>query len=263
MSGDQHEVATAYDRAAAGWDDGAGRLYDRLAAALVEHLDVPAGARVLDLCAGTGAVGAALPPRTPLVAVDLAPAMLARLARRLPGARTVVAAADEVPLATGSVDAVTCAFGLNHVNDPTTVLAEAARACRPGSVIGCSVADPGTAVPHKATVDDLLVDAGYAPPAWHDRMKAEGEARVGSIAALTDLADRAGLTSIAVRRVVVASRLDPAGVVAWRWSMASHAPFVASLEPRTRDDLFTRTVEAVAATWAEVDVPMLVLVARA
>lgn len=264
MSGiDQDDVAGAYDAAADGWDAGAGRLYDRLATVLVDHLDVPAGARVLDLCAGTGAVGSALPAGTSLVAVDLSAAMLTRLARRLPQATTIVAAADALPVATGSVDLTTCAFGVNHVDDPVAVLAEAARACRPDGAIGCSVADPSAVVPHKATVDDVLAGAGYAPPAWHDRMKDEGEARVGTVAALITLAERAGLTSVAVHRDVVASHLDPTGVVAWRWSMASHAPFVSALDPATRDELFARTVDAVTATWAEVEVPMLVLCARA
>ncbi len=53
-------VRAAYDAGADGWDAGPGPMYRDLARALVASAPVPvAGASVLDLGAGTGAVGAA------------------------------------------------------------------------------------------------------------------------------------------------------------------------------------------------------------
>ncbi len=129
--------------------DGRARAYDRqlpleraalrLAASLSEPL---AGAHVVDLAAGTGALAQALLARNADVAsltlVDGAPRMLERARDRLgPAAEVagfVVADARAVPIADGCADVVTIGY-LLHLIDPgarTRVLAEAHRLLRPG-----------------------------------------------------------------------------------------------------------------------------------
>ncbi len=104
---------------------------------------VPRGARtVLDVCAGTGDLAAALRkrlgPEARVVACDFARAMLegarGKLARARQGHRVALVEADALalPLADGTMDAAVCGFGLRNLADPVAGLAEAARTVRPG-----------------------------------------------------------------------------------------------------------------------------------
>jgi demethylmenaquinone methyltransferase/2-methoxy-6-polyprenyl-1,4-benzoquinol methylase len=107
----------------------------------VAALAVPEGARVLDLCTGTGDLAiAAVRGGTgvSVVGVDFAAAMLRRglektrragLARAV---RLVRGDAMHIPLAGGSCDAAMIAFGIRNVVDPAAALAEIARVVRPG-----------------------------------------------------------------------------------------------------------------------------------
>ena len=88
-------LAGAYSATGAAWEEGPGRVYNRLAEVLVEHSPVPVeGRTVLDLGAGTGAASRAIArARGSPVALDLAFGMLAeagragrRRSRRTPGA---------------------------------------------------------------------------------------------------------------------------------------------------------------------------------
>lgn len=99
----------------------------------------PAGGRVLDLAAGTGALSRDLIARgaREVVALDLSWNMLAEGARRLdaagvPDVRWVNGDARVLPFPDGAFDAVTIAFGLRNVPQPARALAEFARVVRPG-----------------------------------------------------------------------------------------------------------------------------------
>ncbi|WP_374442803.1 class I SAM-dependent methyltransferase [Stella sp.] len=98
------------------------------------------GARMADLACGTGRFLEAVKdnwPRTAALGFDLSAAYLAAAARRLAGRRRlglVQAPAERLPLADGSLDAVTCIY-LFHELPPrvrTAVAAEIARVLRPG-----------------------------------------------------------------------------------------------------------------------------------
>jgi demethylmenaquinone methyltransferase/2-methoxy-6-polyprenyl-1,4-benzoquinol methylase len=113
----------------------------RWRARAIESLDLASGARVLDLCTGTGdlAVSAA-GSRTgvSVVGVDFAAQML-RLADEKLGAlnlrraiRLVRGDATKIPLAEGSCDAATIGFGIRNVIEPVRALQEIARVLRPG-----------------------------------------------------------------------------------------------------------------------------------
>ena len=105
---------------------------------LVAALDLPAAARVLDLCAGTLDVAAEVRRQCPaahVVGVDFSRAMLARGRPKtaLPAAQ---ADALALPFAAGAFDAVTVAFGVRNLESPGRGLAEIARVLRPGGHLG-------------------------------------------------------------------------------------------------------------------------------
>ena len=101
--------------------------------ALVAWLELPKGARVLDLATGTGdlvewlAASGARP-----IGADLACAMLKLAAARNPGRPFLQADGAALPIASQSVDAVTCGFALRNFSDLDGVLRECARVLRPG-----------------------------------------------------------------------------------------------------------------------------------
>jgi SAM-dependent methyltransferase len=117
-------VAEAYDRArpsyppdAAAWLVGSTR------------------ATVVELGAGTGKLTELLVAAGhAVVATDPLPEMLGHLRRRVPGARAAVASAEQIPVASRSVDVVVCAQSF-HWFDHARALPEIARVLRPGGVL--------------------------------------------------------------------------------------------------------------------------------
>ncbi len=114
-------VAAAYHRARPGYPDEAARWL----------LGAPAGP-VLELGAGTGKLtGALRAAGGTVLASDPLASMLAHLRRDLPGVPTVVAAAESIPLRTGSVDLVVSGQAF-HWFDLDRALPEIARVLAPG-----------------------------------------------------------------------------------------------------------------------------------
>ena len=228
-------VRAGYDAAAGGWASGPGRMYDRLAEALVAAAPVPlAGRRVLDLGAGTGAAGrAALAAGArQVVAADLAEGMLRAAG---PGPRPVLADAAALPFRAGRFDLVLAAFCLNHLPDPAAALAEARRV---GAALAASMFTPGWTHPAKDAVDAVLRPLGYREPAWHTC--AGPAAGPGSGAAsdperLAEQAAMAGFGAVQVRTVSVPTGLvTPAELAAWRLGLAQFAPFLRALDGPAR-----------------------------
>lgn len=102
------------------------------------------GERALDIGAGTGdlAIGVlrASHPASAVVALDLAPRMLAVAQRRLRGglerrAVTVVGNAEAIPLPDASVDRIVSGFTLRNIGDLPRALREMRRVLRPGGRI--------------------------------------------------------------------------------------------------------------------------------
>ena len=100
---------------------------------------------VLDLCCGTGDMTMALyqhRPKTsadaPILAVDFSHNMLSRGAKKFAPHNVVAIEADalHLPLADGSVDLVTSAFGFRNLANYEEGLAELFRVLRPGGQIG-------------------------------------------------------------------------------------------------------------------------------
>jgi demethylmenaquinone methyltransferase/2-methoxy-6-polyprenyl-1,4-benzoquinol methylase len=107
----------------------------------IAELKLRRGAKVLDLCTGTGDLAVEATRHAAgvsVVGVDFAGQML-RLAQdklrtlQLTRAiRLVRGDGTRIPLATGCCDAATIGFGIRNVVDPAAALAEIARVLRPG-----------------------------------------------------------------------------------------------------------------------------------
>lgn len=94
------------------------------------------GARVLDVCTGTGALAALLRrrvgPTGEVIGIDLTEGMIELAQTRVAGVRFLVGDACQLPFQDGSFDAATIAFGLRNIHDPGLALAELGRVLRPG-----------------------------------------------------------------------------------------------------------------------------------
>lgn len=102
---------------------------------MVDRLDLPPGARVLDVAAGTGLITRLLEQRGhEVVALDLVPAMLHHARRH--GARAVLATAEALPFPDATFDGLTFGYLLRYVRDPLGTMRELARVVRPGGPIG-------------------------------------------------------------------------------------------------------------------------------
>jgi ubiquinone/menaquinone biosynthesis C-methylase UbiE len=114
--------------------------------ALVSHLELPRGARIVDLGGGSGWAGELLARFgfAPVV-LDVSPALLRLARQRLDRTRSkgLVAAADmtALPLRAGSVDAVLAIDALHHVGDLEAVFREVKRVLIAGGLI--LLAEPG------------------------------------------------------------------------------------------------------------------------
>ena len=113
----------------------------RWRARAIRELRLRSGARVLDLCTGTGDLAVAAVQQEPsasVVGVDFAGEML-RLANRKVASlglgrsiRVVRGDGMRIPVASESCDAATIGFGIRNVIEPRAALAELARVLRPG-----------------------------------------------------------------------------------------------------------------------------------
>jgi ubiquinone/menaquinone biosynthesis C-methylase UbiE len=121
-----------WDRKAGYWDDSLGLVTLGAIDPLMEAVEVGPGVRVLDIACGTGALAAAAARRgASIIGMDFAPTMIGEAIRRYPGIDFRVGDAEAIPLADASVDAVTCSFGMLHMERPERVLVEVARVLRP------------------------------------------------------------------------------------------------------------------------------------
>ena len=115
-------------------------LDTRWRARAVSELRLQPGARVIDLCTGTGDLAVAAlraQPAASVVGVDFAGEMLRLASRKMksPGlssVRLVRGDGTRIPLADATCDAATIGFGIRNVVEPRAALAELARVLRPG-----------------------------------------------------------------------------------------------------------------------------------
>lgn len=112
--------------------------------------------QVLDVGAGTGLLTQVVAAAGhPVVAVDPAPEMLAQLATRLPGVPALAGAAESLPLADRTVDAVVAGQAA-HWFDVVPAAREFRRVLRPGGVLGLVWNTRDESVPWVAALGELL-----------------------------------------------------------------------------------------------------------
>jgi SAM-dependent methyltransferase len=231
------DLAAAYSVTGGVWQQGPGRIYDRLAQVLVAGSPVPLeGARVLDVGAGTGAATRAVlaAGAGAAVAVDAAFGMLAHHAADRPPA----AAGDAValPFADAAFDAAVAAFSLNHLPEPAAGLREMARVTRRGGPLLVASYAADDAHPVKAAVEAALSARGWTPDPWYVTMRAGATAELATVAHGTAAA-AAGLDASVEVVHVPFPDLDAHDLVEWRLGLGQHAPFVARLPLAERDAL--------------------------
>jgi ubiquinone/menaquinone biosynthesis C-methylase UbiE len=145
------KAATTYNAAADFYDDPANSFWERFGRRTVERLQLPSGARVLDVCCGSGA--SAIPaaelvgPQGHVLGVDLAQNLLA-LARAKAAARGLqniefrVGDMLNLELADSQFDAVVCVFGIFFVPDMPAAVRELWRCVRPGGKLAITTWGP-------------------------------------------------------------------------------------------------------------------------
>lgn len=162
-------AADVYQRARPGYPDEA-------VAWLAERLGIGPGRDVLDLAAGTGKLTRALAPLgARLVAVEPIPEMRAELERALPEVDACEGAAEAIPLADASVDAVACAQAF-HWFRHDEALAEIHRVLRPGGGLGLVWNVRDERDPLQARISEILAphrdDAvGFRRGRWREALE--------------------------------------------------------------------------------------------
>jgi ubiquinone/menaquinone biosynthesis C-methylase UbiE len=126
-------------------------IYDEMSNALIEAeqplvdaalRDVPPG-EALDAASGTGRhVARLLSCGHRTIGVDRSEAMLVRARSKHPGVVFCLGELTALPVASRSVDVVTCALALSHLADPAPAITELARVAKPGARVIISDAHP-------------------------------------------------------------------------------------------------------------------------
>jgi SAM-dependent methyltransferase len=188
-----------------------------------------AGARTLDLGAGTGAATRALlaAGAGSVVAVDSALGMLVHDAGNRPPA--VVADALNLPFDVGTFDVTVAAFSFNHLSDPGEGLREAARVTYAGGAVIASAYAADDTHPVKAAVEESLASHGWRPEPWYEAVRTTAAPKLATVEACRIAATAAGLDADVAALRVPFPELGASDLVAWRLGLAQHAPFVAGL----------------------------------
>lgn len=114
-------------------------FYSRLER-VIENLDIPPGAKVLEVGAGTGTSFPAYPTHCEVVGIDLAPDMLARARQKIEDhgwehLSVLEMNALDLEFPDNTFDYVMAFHVVTVVPDPVRMVAEAKRVCKPGGKI--------------------------------------------------------------------------------------------------------------------------------
>lgn len=142
--GEQVAGAQAFLRSGEAYDRFMGRYSRRLAPVFADSAALAAGAHVIDVGCGPGALTAELVARVGpghVKAVDPSPPFVDACARSHPGVDVRVGRAEDLPFEDGAADAVLAQLVLHFVSDPDAVAAEFRRVLRPGGIAAACVWD--------------------------------------------------------------------------------------------------------------------------
>jgi SAM-dependent methyltransferase len=122
-----------------------GRYAEPLAEVFVAFAGVGAGARVLDVGCGPGALTAQLLSRGAEVAgIDPSPPFVEGMRLRFPDVAARLGSAEELPYDTASFDAALAQLVVHFMTDPVGGISQMARVTRPGGVVAACVWDGPT-----------------------------------------------------------------------------------------------------------------------
>jgi len=149
------KTTAAYNAAADSYDDPA-NSWDRFGRRTIERLRLPLGARILDVCCGSGA--AAIPaaeivgPRGCVLGIDLAHNLLALARtkareRRLRNIAFGLGDMLELPVPASRFDAVVCVFGIFFATDMPEAVRRLWRVVRPGGRLAITTWGPNVFEP--------------------------------------------------------------------------------------------------------------------
>lgn len=146
------------------------------AEAFIARLDIPAGARVLDIACGTGNTAIPLARRGCIVTgVDIAPNLLEQARLRAAAEQLTITFdegdAEALPYANATFDAVTTMFGAMFAPRPELVASECARVLRPGGLLAMANWNPAgfTGAMFKVSSKHAPPPPGLLPPVlWGD-----------------------------------------------------------------------------------------------
>jgi len=127
------ELAPLYDKAF-------GKIFYSRLERVIEDLDIPPGARILEVGAGTGTSFPAYPTHCEITGVDLAPDMLARARQKIQENgwshfKVLEMDALDLQFPDNAFDYVMAFHVVTVVPDPVRMIAEANRVCKPGGRI--------------------------------------------------------------------------------------------------------------------------------
>ncbi len=137
---------------------------------ILDRIGIRPGERVLELGPGPGAFTVTAAQRTEpggsLVAVDIQPAMIAAVERKIQQAgltnvETRVAGAHELPLDDGSIDRAFLVTVLAEIPDRQRALAELRRVLKPGGILSITEQFMDPDYPLAATVIRWAAEAGF------------------------------------------------------------------------------------------------------
>ena len=140
------EGAATFRVAAAAYDRHVGRYGKELAERLCAAAAVGPGQSVLDVGCGPGALTAVLAGLVGtgrVSAVDPSEPFVEACRARVPGADVRVGAAEALPFADASFDAVLSQLVINFMTDPEAGVGEMRRVARPGATVASAVWDYG------------------------------------------------------------------------------------------------------------------------
>jgi SAM-dependent methyltransferase len=245
-----HPLAVGFDGVADAYERGRPEYAPAVVGAIAAELRVPAGARVLDLGAGTGKLTRALlDGGLDVVAVEPQPRLCDSLRASVGDERVREGVAEAIPLADGSVAAVTVADAF-HWFDHAAALTEIRRVLRPGGGLAVLTARVDWSdASWVREVGELLAQLRPAHPhwdgpPWHERVRAAG-----------------GWTALRELRVTTTQPASPARILDYLASVS----WIAALpedrrnETNARLDAIVRAGETPAELAVHVDVGLVVL----
>jgi ubiquinone/menaquinone biosynthesis C-methylase UbiE len=216
-----HRAARAFGGAAASYDRARPEYPPEAVDWLARTLDLRPGRTLLDLAAGTGKLTRPLArTRARVIAVEPAAGMLDRLRAAVPEAEALEGTAEAIPLAGGSVDAITVAQAFHwFANDDA--LAEMQRVLRPGGRLALVWNRRELSAPSHAELDRLFAPyQGDVPRHRH-----------GTWRAAMDATER--FDPLATAEFAFEQRHDVAGYV----ERAASTSFIAALPDAERERL--------------------------